>query len=129
MATAKMPQPQLFGHGLDPLFDLRGGNLTQLQRVSDVFKHVLWTQRIGLKHQTQVGAPRPEFRYAVAVIDAGFSTEYAAGRLLQPGDRPQQGGSAARWPEQRHHPLPASVPWTRPSVPGLSPGQMQVFYR
>ncbi|CAB1218170.1 hypothetical protein SFB9_2725 [Klebsiella michiganensis] len=30
MATAKMPQPQLFKYGLDPLLDLRGGNLTQL---------------------------------------------------------------------------------------------------
>ena len=62
-------------------------------------------QRVGLKYQPQVALLRRDFATRVAVIDAGFTNgDNAAGRLLQPGDRPQQRGfSAARWPEQRHH--------------------------
>jgi hypothetical protein len=36
-----MPQPQLIQHGLHPLFDLRGGNFTQLQRIGHVSNTVL----------------------------------------------------------------------------------------
>ncbi len=103
MALAQMAQPQLGKYVLHPLINLRGSDLTQLQRVGHIFEHrFMRPERVGLKHQPEVALFRRDLtarRPGIHLIFANNDT--ALRRLFQPGNGAQQRGfTAAGRPKQ-----------------------------